>query len=113
MVLYHPLLTTPDKATQTAALPFLGEADSQTVHQVWQLVKHICEVPLLDAWQTVVMPLLASLEWLQPLRGFGCNATYVKLGSNIAPGQRQHPLRSLVHRRGCGRMPCLPGQGHP
>lgn len=84
MVLYHPLLTTPDKATQTAALPFLGEADSQTVHQVWQLVKHICEVPLLDAWQTVVMPLLASLEWLQPLRGFGCNATYVKLGSNIA-----------------------------
>lgn len=84
MILYHPLLTTPDKATQTAALPFLGEADSQTVHQVWQLVKHICEVPLLDAWQDVVMPLLASLEWLQPLRGFGCNATYVKLGSNIA-----------------------------
>lgn len=84
MILHHPLLTMPDKATQTAALPFLGEADSQTVHQVWQLVKHICEVPLLDGWQDVVMPLLVSLEWLQPLRGFGCNATYVKLGSNIA-----------------------------
>lgn len=84
MILYHPLLTTPDKATQTAALPFLGKADSQTVNQVWQLVKHICEVPLLDAWQAVVMPLLASLEWLKPLQGFGCNASYVKLGSNIA-----------------------------
>ena len=83
MILYHPLLTTPDKATQTVALPYLGQATAQTLRDTWQLVRHICEVPLLDEWQAVVMPLLVDLQWLQPLQGFGCNASYLKLGSNI------------------------------
>lgn len=84
MILYHPLLTTPDKATQTAALPFMGTASEQNLQDIWHVVRYICEVPLLEQWELVVMQLLTALQWFQPLQGFGCNAAYVKLGSEVA-----------------------------
>lgn len=83
MIFYHPLLTTPDKANQTAVLPYLGEITEPLMQDAWQLVKHVCEVPLLDEWRDVVMQLLTKLEWLDALVGFGCNAAYIKLGSNV------------------------------
>ena len=83
MIFYHPLLTTPDKANQTAVLPYLGEITESLMQDAWQLVKHVCEVPLLDEWRDVVMQLLTRLEWLDTLTGFGCNATYIKIGNNI------------------------------
>jgi hypothetical protein len=85
MILYHPLLTTPDKANQTVALPFLGHAgcDDHAVESLWNAIKHVCEVPLLDGWRDFVLELLMRLEWYNPLMGFNCNANYVKLGSNI------------------------------
>ena len=83
MIFYHPLLTTPDKANQTAVLPYLGEITEPLMQDAWQLVKHVCEVPLLDEWRDVVMQLLTRLEWLDTLTGFGCNATYIKIGNNI------------------------------
>lgn len=82
MILYHPLLTTPDKANQTAALPVTGAA-SDYPSDLWNVVKHVCDVPLLDGWRDVVLQLLMTLEWFKPLSGFGCHAGHVKLG-NIA-----------------------------
>jgi hypothetical protein len=83
MILYHPLLTTPDKANQTAALPFMGTGSEQNLEDLWNVVKHVCEVPLLDGWMHFVMALLYRMEWFKLLFGFNCNANYVKLGSNI------------------------------
>ncbi|MDD5394306.1 MAG: hypothetical protein PHE17_14930 [Thiothrix sp.] len=84
MVLYHPLMTTPDKTNQTAALPYQGLLTADIHQNAWQLVKHICDVPLLDAWQEAVMELLVATERRKLLVGFGCNAYYIQLDSDIA-----------------------------
>jgi hypothetical protein len=84
MIFYHPLLTTPDKANQMAALPFMGGGLEQCYHDLWNVVKHICEVPLLDTWREVVVAMLTPLGWMEPLVGFNCDALYVNLGGEMA-----------------------------
>lgn len=85
MILYHPLMTTPDKSARTAVLPFLGMGGlAQTQQDAWQLVKHLSDIPLLDAWHPVVKDLLVSLQWWESLQGFNSNAYYIRLGSNLA-----------------------------
>ncbi|MDD5394838.1 MAG: hypothetical protein PHE17_17610 [Thiothrix sp.] len=84
MVLYHPLMTTPDKSNQTAALPFMGGGQDQCYYDLWNVVRNISEVPLLDTWRDVVMAMLTPLGWMKPLVGFNCNALYAKLGSEMS-----------------------------
>lgn len=82
MVLYHPLMAKPDKASQVAAIPFLNVAE-MPMQDVWNVVKHISEIPLLDGWQAVVIELLKRMGWLEWLDSFNCRGIYLKLGSNF------------------------------
>lgn len=81
MILYHPLMTKPNKANQVAVVPFLGDIPSQ---DVWNAVKHVSDVALLDSWECVVMELLEKLDWKTNLDSFGCQGVHVGLGSNFA-----------------------------
>jgi hypothetical protein len=85
MVLYHPLMTTPDKANQTAIIPYTGATPvGQCYSDLWQVIKNICEVPLLDGWRKLVVAMFGPLGWMQPLVGFNCGALHAKLGKDMA-----------------------------
>lgn len=80
MVLYHPLMTAPDKATRRAVVPYQGQlTDRQPRKDAWNLVKHICDVPLLDGWEHAIMGLLAANQCADALTGFACSAYHFML----------------------------------
>lgn len=65
---------------------------------VWDLVKAVCHLPLLDAWRQDVLDLARAQGWLKFYTGVGVNALAVDLDSDQLEAQIEERLLS-------GRLP--------
>jgi len=81
--LYDRIAERPDKANRRGYLLHHAGEDPKVVNgRLWQLVKEICHLPLLDHWREPFTSLCRRKGWLTHLVGLGVDAWLVELSSS-------------------------------
>lgn len=72
--LFKEILQKPDYANRQAMQLFLSNDDPQD--GLWQLIKNISPLPLMDQWRDDILRLFENSGWLNKLSGFGKVSAY-------------------------------------
>lgn len=67
MWVYDSKCVKADKATHKATLLTLDESDEHHTTQLWQVVKDLCPLPLLDHWELEILALIEQYQMIKPL----------------------------------------------
>lgn len=78
--LYDRLAMEPDRANRRALL--LQRNATHGDAALWNLVRSVTHLPLLDHWNEVVLDVFRQNDWIRPLRGIQVDAVFVDLGSD-------------------------------
>jgi hypothetical protein len=78
--LYDRLAVEPDRANRRALL--LQRNITHGDAALWNLVRSVTHLPLLDHWNEVVLDVFRQNDWIRPLRGIQVDAVFVDLGSD-------------------------------
>lgn len=78
--LYDRLAVEPDRANRRALLLQRGVTHGDAA--LWNLVRSVTHLPLLDHWNEVVLDVFRQNDWIRPLRGIQVDAVFVDLGSD-------------------------------
>lgn len=78
--LYDRLAVEPDRANRRALL--LQRNVTHGDAALWNLVRSVTHLPLLDHWNEVVLDVFRQNDWIRPLRGIQVDAVFVDLGSD-------------------------------
>jgi hypothetical protein len=94
---YDRLAVEPDRANRRALLLYQPDVDqdSATDDRIWQLVRDVCHLPLLDAWRDPVLALLQAHHWMQKLEGRGIGAWRIDLGDPKLEAEISRKVRAL------------------
>ncbi|MDZ7922874.1 MAG: hypothetical protein U5M23_02195 [Marinagarivorans sp.] len=72
--IFNKALVQADRlAGNTFVFAMPGEADVDEA-RVWQAVKELSHIPLMDHWQSILIPLFFERNWMTPLRGLNTQA---------------------------------------
>ncbi|MCH9828974.1 MAG: hypothetical protein K0U79_14655 [Gammaproteobacteria bacterium] len=78
--LYDRLAVEPDRANRRALLLQRNALHGEAA--LWNLVRSVTHLPLLDHWNEVVLDVFRQNDWIRPLRGIQVDAAFVDLGSD-------------------------------
>ena len=67
MWVYDSSCVKSDKATNKATLLTVEELSEHQTTQLWQVVKDICPLPLLDHWELEILALVEQYQMVKPL----------------------------------------------
>lgn len=98
--IHDRLAIEPDRANRRALLLHRAEQErhESTEAQLWALVREVCHLPLLPAWQNEVLTLLELQGWLTPCKGIGIDAWRLDLGDPGLESEITRLIRSGVLR---------------
>jgi hypothetical protein len=93
--LYDRLAVEPDRANRRALL--LRRQDRAADTALWNLVRTVIHVPLLDAWKDIVLDVFTQHGWIRTLHGVRVDAVLVDLGNDAVEAEiarlvREHRL---------------------
>ncbi len=78
--LFDPITLEPDRVNRRAIL--LGRDAVIDQNRLWQLVRDVCHLPLLDSWQSILMSTFVERDWVKPMpHCIGISAMLIELGS--------------------------------
>jgi len=78
--IFDPLAQQPDRSNGRAMLMSVNDpATEQAGARLWNTVRDVCHIPLLDHWRRPVLELCWSNNWLSLLTGINVHALSIKL----------------------------------
>lgn len=83
--LFDQLASVPDLATRRAIALFRHKATVQHAggliqpDQIWQMVKSLCHLPLLDHWSNHIIDTFLRREWIMPIDGLSVHGALIDL----------------------------------
>lgn len=89
--LYDRLAIEPDRANRRALLLQRQAHAADTA--LWNLVRTVIHVPLLDAWKDVVLDVFEQRGWIRALRGIRVDAVLVDLGNDAVEAEISRLVR--------------------
>ncbi len=75
--IYDSIVMEPNKLARRA-VALLREPDPHKAERrVWKLAQQTCSLPLMDHWQSVLMPVFRKEGWIKSLKSIGLNALQI------------------------------------
>ncbi len=93
--LYDSLCLRSDPVNSRALLLYFPQEEEKWIQcRLWQLVKTLCHLPLLDHWQPIVLAFLSEKQLVKECRGEGINGLQVHLDQEVLEAS----VSSLIQR---------------
>ena len=71
--LYEKMAIKPDFQSGKALVMYQGEKQPD----IWELVKQVCHIPLVDHWQALLIDKFTENNWIRQIPGVGVNAIQI------------------------------------